>query len=101
MFSNRFTLADHIYESFVNMVVALTNFHVTLMPLRTDDRQFDARYNEQIRRLYNEAVQRHRQRNKRIAETRRVRLQVAVETNGIAGNPEALQENNNDDSGSN
>ena len=107
MFHNRFTLADNLYKSFVNMVAALTNFHIYLMPLQAKDGAFHQRYNDRIFNLYQQAVQRQQQRNICHAETHHVWRCTANGVMNLAGNPEAFcyandaDDNNNSNSDSN
>ena len=85
MAEQTFCLCNNMYGVYMGLCLALTNYHVSLMPLRSEDGDIEKNY---VRRLQDQYRVKERKRkasqlkHKKMAKARREVAAAAAKTNG-------------------
>ena len=80
-----FCLRNLLYPPIMKLAAALTNFYITMMPLRKEDGQAKVNYYRRLLDNYNVTDNKRKQQQKNSRMVRIARLNVTAVTHGLAG----------------
>ena len=92
-----YRLCDAMYGPYVKMCVGLTNYHVTLMPLRKEDGVVEANYRQRLIDQWKRATKKRKRQQEQSRATTRARRSATTETIESDGDVADLTDNHDEE----